>query len=54
MRTFVKQILAASALAAVTSTPAFAFDPVSGGTGNGSLVLSVFDQVTGVSLFQDL
>lgn len=56
MRPIVKQILATAAVAATLSaSPAFAqFDPASGGTGNSSLVLSVFDTELGISLFQDL
>jgi hypothetical protein len=54
MKASIKQILAASALAAMAATPAFAFDPPSGGTGNGSLVVTVFDTVRQVSVIQDL
>lgn len=46
--------LIASALALAATTPALAFDAANGGTGNSSVVLTVFDQVNGTSLLLDL
>ncbi|MBC7982979.1 MAG: hypothetical protein H7Y02_03900, partial [Candidatus Obscuribacterales bacterium] len=54
MKVSLKRIIAACAVAAAAATPAFAFDPASGGTGNSSLVIAVFDPTLGVSVFQDL
>ncbi len=54
MKLSLKQIIAGTMLAAAAATPAFAFDAPTGGTGNSSLVVTVFDQVAGVSVFQDL
>lgn len=54
MKISLKQMIAGTLLAAAASSPAFAIDPSSGGTGNGSVILTAFDNVAGSSVVVDL
>lgn len=53
MKLSLKQILAVGALA-VAATPAFAFDTSTTTAGNSSLVVTVYDSDSGLSVMQDL